>query len=281
MKIFLLTIIALILCIGTSSASSIQWYDYEEGISIAEKSDKPIMIYFNNDHNIYKINFDEPQLIEALNNFICIKINVDYAKNLTKSNNIYGVPTIVFINTKKQEILRVEGIVSNLQSKISEAWDKKDEIGQPFQLLEYEYKIEINDIGKVTIKEYNSKYRNLNLEKSAKVEIVIKAEINDATLRKLSGPSSNSYTLTLDDGTGTMLITYNGGLGDINTGDKVNIKIESNKITEISKSGFAGSQHKTTSSDDTSSKTTPGFGLIAGVSVFFVSFVWKKMRDKN
>lgn len=84
--------------------------------------------------------------------------------------------------------------------------------------------------------------------------------------------------MTLDDGTGTMLITYKGGLGDINTGDKVNVKIESNKITEISKSGITGSQYKTTSSDDTSSKTTPGFGLIAGVFAVFL-FYWKIMRD--
>lgn len=277
MKIFLLIIIALILCIGTSSASSIQWYDYKEGISIAEKTGKPMMIYFYSDY-APNTNFDDPEVIEALDKFICIKVNVNLARNLTKSNNIYGVPTIVFINTKKQEILRFGGIVTNLQSRISEAWNKKDEIGQPFQLLENEYEIEINDLGKVTIEEYNSKYKNLNLEKSANVELVIKAEINDATIRKLSGPSSNSYTLTLDDGTGTMLITYKGGLGDINIGDKVNIKIESNKITEISKSGFAVSQYKPTPSDDTSSKTTPGFGLIAGVFTVFV-FYWRKKRD--
>ncbi|MCG7850399.1 MAG: hypothetical protein MIO93_14675 [ANME-2 cluster archaeon] len=58
----------------------------------------------------------------------------------------------------------------------------------------------------------------------------------------------------------------------------MNIKIESNKITEISKPGIAGSQYKTTSSDDTSYKITPGFGLIAGVFTVFV-FYWRKKRD--
>lgn len=282
-KLLLISIIiALLFCVEISSASSIHWYDYEEGISIAEKSDKPMMIYFDSDRNIYKINFDEPQLIEALNKFICIKINVEYAKNLTAPNNILAVPTIVFINTKKQEILRVVGAdSSNLNSKILEAWNKKDEIGQPFQLIENGYKKEIYNLGKVTIKEYNSESRNLNVEKSANVEDVIKAEINAVTIRKLSGPDVNSiYTLTLDDGTDTMSITYKGGLGDIGSGDKVDVKIDSNKIIEISKSNSVVSQHKTTSGDETTSKTTPSFGLIAGVSaVFTLFFILKKMRD--
>lgn len=276
MKIILLIIIALILCIGTSSASSIHWYDYKEGISIAEKSDKPMMIYFDNDRNIITINFDEPELTEALSKFICIKINVDYAKNLSTSNNIVYIPTIVFVNTKKQEILRLIGAdQQNLESKILEAWNKKDEVGQPFQLLESGYKKETYDLGIVTIEEYNSKSKNLNIEKSANVEVVIKAEITAVTIRKLSGPDVNSiYTLTLDDGTDTMSMTYKGGIGDINSGDKVDVKIDSNKIIEILKSSSVASQHKTTS------KTTPGFGLIAGVSaVFTLFFILKKMRD--
>lgn len=279
-KIILLSI-ALILYTGASSASSIEWYDYQAGISAAQKSDKPMMIYFYSDRlpQSTTINFDELELTEALSKFICIKINVDYAINLTKSNNILYIPTIVFINTENQEILRVVGAdSSNLKSKISEAWNKKDEIGQPFQLIENGYKKEIHNLSEVTIKEYNSQSRNLNVEKSANVEDVIKAEINAVTIRKLSGPAVNSiYTLTLDDGTDTMSITYKGGIGDISSGDKVDVKIDSNKIIEIIKSSSVGSQHKTTSSDETTSKTTPGFDLIAGIFVVSV-FYWKKMR---
>lgn len=117
MKKIILLIIALILCIGTSSASSIQWYDYDAGINLAEKSDKPMMIYFYADWAPI-INFGDPEVIEALNNFICIKVNIDYTENLAKSNDIYSVPAIVFINTKKQEILRTVG-AQNLKSKIS------------------------------------------------------------------------------------------------------------------------------------------------------------------
>lgn len=281
-KLSILLIITLIICIGTSSASSVQWYNYEQGISIAEKSDKPMMIFFYSDasYGDTSINFDEPELIEALNKFISIKVNVDYAKNLTKSNNIRYVPTIVFVNTKKQEILRIVGADSkNLKSKISEAWNKKDEVGQPFQLVENEYNKEIYNLGKVTIKEYNSKYKNFNEVKSANVEVEIKAEINEVTIKKLSGPDVNSiYTLTLDDGTDTMLITYKGGLGDISSGDYVDIKIDSHKIIEILKSGSVGSLQKTTSSDETTSKTTPGFEFITGVFGVFV-FYWKKMRN--
>jgi hypothetical protein len=57
----------------------------------------------------------------------------------------------------------------------------------------------------------------------------------------------------------------------------VDVKIDSNKIIEIIKSSSVGSQYKTTSSDETTSKTTPGFDLIAGIFVVSV-FYWKKMR---
>ena len=264
-------VIVLIFCIGIS-AGSMQWYEYETGIKEAEKTDKPMMIYVYADY-APSINFDDPEVIEALSKFICIKVNFESGKNLLSSNSFYGVPTIVFINQEKQEIIRFTGFTdsSNLISIISEAWDKKDDVGKPFQLVEYE----IVDLGKTTVEEYNSNYKNLNSGKW----VELTAEINDATIRKLSGPGVNSlYTLTLDDGTGTMSITYQGGLGDINIGDKVNVKIDSHKITEISKSGIVGSQYKTKSSDDTSSKTTPGFGLIAGIFAIFV-FYWKKMRD--
>ena len=277
-KLFGMLVVSLFLVflIETVNASPIEWYDYETGIAKAEITGQPMMIYIYADH-APSINFDDPDVIEAASNFICIRVNSVYGENLLRENNIYYIPTIVFVNTEKQEILRLIGADSkNLFSTISEAWIKKDEAGktfQLFQLVEYEK----HNLGEVTIKEYNSHLNNLDNEKWVEVD----AEINEVTIRKLSGPGVNSrYSLTLDDGTSTISLTYEGGLGDINIGDKVNVKIDSHKITEISKSSIVGSQYKTTSSDDTSSKTTPGFGLIAGVSVVFVLFfIWKKMRD--
>jgi len=277
MKKLLLILIMLIFSIGISSASSIEWYDYETGIGIAEKSGKPMIIFGYGETDPFSIKyetdiFSDPEIIQQLDEFVCVKANAIFYKDH------YFVPWIIFTNKNGQEVLKITGYVSKEQfsSKISEAISKKDDTGEPFQYVPEEY--EKHDLGEVTIMEYKSFFENLEQEKIVEVD----AKINKVTIRDLSGPSYNSlYTLTLDDGTDTMRATYIGGLGDINTGDKVDVNIEFSrpmgyKIIDISKSGIVGSQYKTTSNDDTSSKETPGFSFITGVFVLF--FIWNKMR---
>lgn len=281
-KRILILIILSVWGIGNVAASNIQWYDYENGINLAENTGKPIMIFFYADIDGMSKRFErdvlnDSQVIEKLNNYICIK--VDYFKN-TEIDTIYEArssSTIIFTNKNGQIVNRVMGGFEKdiFIQAISEAWNKKDEAGKPL------IKIEEFDIGTKSIQELKN-FIDGKKTKTVKVQFIL-----IGTIRNLEG-NGDPYSFYLDDGTGTVRAFYNGGLGDITNGDRVKVEgsyaglvtsaesmsIVASKVLKVDSS----EPNVPPNSQNSASPKTPGFEVIIGAAAML--FAWKKSVEK-
>lgn len=116
-----------------ASGKSINWYTYDEGLTLAKNQNKPVMIYFTADWCHYCRNLEEnvfmnEEMTEKLSNsFVCIKVDVDKENNLVekyKKSGFLGrftsmpVPTVIFADSYGNEVYRIEG------EKSAEDFDK-------------------------------------------------------------------------------------------------------------------------------------------------------------
>jgi len=228
-------------------------------------------------------------LIVAINNnYIPIKIEIDLQEGRDLYNNIAQITKPVtpsrggisfIILDSNQQYLSTRGYGSHY------SFDNVDQTILLDFLNKYSQIKETHNLGVVTIDEYNSFINNL--EKPTTVEI--KANIEKATIRSMSGGNIGQYSLTLDDGTSSLYVTYIGGLGNTNTGDIIDVELvfdgrlsenisPTPKIIKISKSDNINSQNIPKSNDDWSTDSTSGFGLITGIVVLL--FIWGKMSHK-
>jgi thiol:disulfide interchange protein DsbD len=105
-------------------AKQIHWSEYsEQEIKDAKENDKPVMIDFFADwcvpcKEMETSTFSQPKVVEMSTHFIMLKVdltteNTPQAKELKSKYNIKGVPTIVFLNRKGEELpgLRTVGFV--------------------------------------------------------------------------------------------------------------------------------------------------------------------------
>ena len=109
-------IIGLIFCVSISSAASIQWYNYETGIKEAEKTGKPMMIFFTIEGDQWGKSvetnlFTDSQVSEQINKFVTIKVDVIENRDIARIYYATAPPTIVFVNKEKQVIKRIPGLV--------------------------------------------------------------------------------------------------------------------------------------------------------------------------
>lgn len=104
---------------GQDNHPSIQWnYNLDSAITTAQKSNKLIFVDFYADWCGYCKQLDEKtypneQVEEKMaQKYVAVKINVDKNPDLASKYSIYGLPTIIIMDSNGNEIKRVEGYQS-------------------------------------------------------------------------------------------------------------------------------------------------------------------------
>ena len=92
--------------------NGISWYSYDEGLSVSEQRDQPVMVYFYTDSCGYckmmeDETFTEPEVQEKSEDIVFVKVDANAERGLVSQYDITGVPTTVFIDSN-ENILRKE-----------------------------------------------------------------------------------------------------------------------------------------------------------------------------
>lgn len=257
-RVVIIILLFSMIFVGVVQASPIQWYDYETGIKMAENTGKPIMVFFFGDESyskgLEKDVFNDSQVIEQLNNYICIKVNSLQNRDIGKIYKVSYPPTIIFTNRNGQIVNRLVGYVGKdtFIQAISEAWNKKDMEGEPI-LTKEDY-----NLGKVSIKELQN---FIEQKKSQNFKIQF---ITEGTIRNVI-----NTPIIIDDETGRLsIIQYQGGLGNINEGDKVIVEGYANPLITATKISLASSSplNNIPNSQQNIPPKTNGFELLLSVT---------------
>jgi thiol:disulfide interchange protein len=100
---------------GMATAGEILWAkSYEAGLARVRAEKKPVMIDLYTDWCGWCKKLDEDvypnESVAALSKaFVCIKLNPEKDKKNGKKFKVEGFPTIIFLNTKGEEINRIGG----------------------------------------------------------------------------------------------------------------------------------------------------------------------------
>lgn len=95
----------------------IKWNKYDEGLSLARKQNKKILLYFHADWCKYcklleKTTFKNKTVVTYLNNnYINISANSDIEKKLAKKFGVRGVPALFFLGSDSNNIDGISGYV--------------------------------------------------------------------------------------------------------------------------------------------------------------------------
>jgi thiol-disulfide isomerase/thioredoxin len=98
-----------------SAPTQIEWlYDFDEGMALARKSDKPVMVDFYTDWcgwcgKLDKDTYSSGDVIALSSGFINIKIDADRNRPLVSRYGIRGYPTVLFLDPSGSVTLRVTG----------------------------------------------------------------------------------------------------------------------------------------------------------------------------
>jgi len=99
--------------------NGIVWYDYNEGLTRASQTNKPVMIDFYYDDCVWCVKLEEDtysdqRVIDKSEQFVNVKVDLyeinDYdGQKITENYDITGWPTIVYLDPSGQEIKRISG----------------------------------------------------------------------------------------------------------------------------------------------------------------------------
>jgi thiol:disulfide interchange protein len=93
----------------------IKWYDsFEDGLEIAKKERKPLMVDFEAEWCIWCKRLDETtykdqQIITLSKKFIPVKVNCDKDIDTARRYGVRGLPTIIFMNSEGEIIHQIVG----------------------------------------------------------------------------------------------------------------------------------------------------------------------------
>ena len=102
-----------------NGGAQIEWQTYYTGLELAKNTNKPIMIDFYYDDCMYCVKLDEDtysdsRVISKSKEFVCIKLDLYETKKyngqqITADYGVSGFPTIVYLDSKANEVHRREG----------------------------------------------------------------------------------------------------------------------------------------------------------------------------
>ena len=102
---------------NTSGGNSgeITWHTYQEGVSKAKSSGKPVLVDFYADwcgpcRMMDEYTYSDSKVIEKINeNFVAVKVNVDQEQSIAYFYNIRSIPTVVYLDSQGKEVYRTVG----------------------------------------------------------------------------------------------------------------------------------------------------------------------------
>ncbi len=96
-------------------SGKIAWItSFDEALVAAEKKDKPIMIDFYADwctwcHRLDNDTYSDDVVATKSKDFVNLKIDADASRDLVEKYRIRGLPTVLFLDHKGQEVHRMVG----------------------------------------------------------------------------------------------------------------------------------------------------------------------------
>lgn len=100
-----------------ATANLINWQTFEQGLSLAEKQEKKIFLYFHADwckfcSKMDTTTFKDAQVIDLLNNkFISIQIDSEKQQKIANSYGVRGLPNSWFLDKDATRINSLPGYV--------------------------------------------------------------------------------------------------------------------------------------------------------------------------
>lgn len=122
--VFLIFCILILLFVSVAAHSaaqsgSVNWYGYDEGLSLGKKNGKKIFMYFWAEwckfcEVMEKETLTKPKVIRYLNdNFVSIKVNSDAEKAIATRYFVRGLPTMWFLGKNGEKIGYHPGYVAS------------------------------------------------------------------------------------------------------------------------------------------------------------------------
>ena len=119
---FLVLIGILLIIPGETKAgdTKIDWYDYEEGMALANAENKNVMLYFHTDwcswcRRMDADTFSNGDVIDKSQDFIPIRIDGDDRRDLVDKYKVDGYPTVIFLNSTGSTTNKVVGYQNSNQ----------------------------------------------------------------------------------------------------------------------------------------------------------------------
>ena len=121
-RVFYSTIMILALLLAsmfstsTVSANGMDWHSYDEGLSVSEQRDQPVMVYFYTENCGYCVmmddeTFTERKVQEKSDDIVFVKVDANAERGLASQFDITGVPTMVFIDSNENILYREVGFM--------------------------------------------------------------------------------------------------------------------------------------------------------------------------
>lgn len=107
---------------GQTNQTTIQWnYNLNSAMNTAQKSNKLLIVDFYADWCGYCKQLDEKTYSDEkvkqvmAHKYVAVKVNVDQNPDLASKYGVYGLPTLIIMNSNGDEIKRLEGYQSPSQ----------------------------------------------------------------------------------------------------------------------------------------------------------------------
>ncbi len=100
---------------GLCLAEAIHWVDYDKGMAMAKKENKPVYLHFFADwcgycRKMERETFSREEVAEGLNgDFISIRVNADHDSSLARKYGVTGLPDNRFLDADGKQIYRIPG----------------------------------------------------------------------------------------------------------------------------------------------------------------------------
>ena len=134
-------LLASMFSISLVSANSMDWHSYDEGLSVSEQREQPIMVYFYTENcgacvMMEEETFTEHKVQERGDDIVFVKVDANAERGLASQYGITGVPASIFTDSEGAVIQREVGFLDADQlvtviDEVIENYDSEDTISEP------------------------------------------------------------------------------------------------------------------------------------------------------